>query len=232
MNVYRHAGVKRVAIVDFDVHHGNGTGEFANARAASGPPAAASAACWAAQLGAVLLLLAPRDARACVACSQLQRLACPARKASANMCAAPSLLPSCRGLRDEHHPLLLHLQVPHAVQVSLFRKGINELATKCHAGSGCRRGRRTGVVMPPASLLLCLLCPLLARTPTAACCALTCVLVCSPHDAACVQRGHPVFCGVEALAGLHRQGVHLLRKVRPSASQQPCKLAPSFLLPN
>ncbi|PSC72014.1 histone deacetylase [Micractinium conductrix] len=25
MNVYRHAGVKRVAIVDFDVHHGNGT---------------------------------------------------------------------------------------------------------------------------------------------------------------------------------------------------------------
>lgn len=27
MNVYRHAGVRRVAIVDFDVHHGNGTGE-------------------------------------------------------------------------------------------------------------------------------------------------------------------------------------------------------------
>ena len=26
MNVYRHAGVRRVAIVDFDVHHGNGTG--------------------------------------------------------------------------------------------------------------------------------------------------------------------------------------------------------------
>lgn len=28
MNVYRHAGVQRVAIVDFDVHHGNGTGAF------------------------------------------------------------------------------------------------------------------------------------------------------------------------------------------------------------
>jgi hypothetical protein len=26
MNVYRHAGIKRVAILDFDVHHGNGTG--------------------------------------------------------------------------------------------------------------------------------------------------------------------------------------------------------------
>ena len=26
MNVYRHAGVRRVAILDFDVHHGNGTG--------------------------------------------------------------------------------------------------------------------------------------------------------------------------------------------------------------
>lgn len=26
MNVYRHAGIRRVAIVDFDVHHGNGTG--------------------------------------------------------------------------------------------------------------------------------------------------------------------------------------------------------------
>lgn len=29
MNVYRHAGVRRVAILDFDVHHGNGTGAFA-----------------------------------------------------------------------------------------------------------------------------------------------------------------------------------------------------------
>jgi acetoin utilization deacetylase AcuC-like enzyme len=26
MTVHRHAGIKRVAILDFDVHHGNGTG--------------------------------------------------------------------------------------------------------------------------------------------------------------------------------------------------------------
>lgn len=42
MNVYRHAGIRRVAIVDFDVHHGNGTGGQPAARSSHAAAACAA----------------------------------------------------------------------------------------------------------------------------------------------------------------------------------------------
>ncbi len=267
MNVYRHAGVQRVAIVDFDVHHGNGTGALwfgcsvwllsLVAQLEYGVLAAATTARLpgptSPHVCVVSIALTPpttcrsvRDQRGALLGSSLPLW--PYCVPTICLFSTPLLLIICRGVRDQRGALQVGLQIRHALQVCLmfvpFCSSLPCPAAELtvYVRSGLFARPTGGLARSVVLLLPCNLVPAAGEyaagqllgnhntpLPRPNCsegvqsfsiyclAAVLCTVyntnpLCLPA-ALTLQRGRAVLLHLPPLAGLNRQGVHLLRQV-------------------